>query len=283
MAHTHRGKVAIVTGAGRGLGRAMALGLIDAGASVIGVGTDASALDDLRKAAGTEAAQRLVTQQRDVTDEGNALDIVRGAVARFGKLDILINNAGVNLDTVVPGKRAEGRSWELEPAIFRRLFEVNAIAPFLMARAAIPEMQKRKQKWGRILGVTTSLDTMWRNIMIPYGSTKAAHECYVAALAEELEGTGITVNVLVPGGPSSTRMSEVWWGEKIALLIKPEIMVAPLLWLTTSEADGISGRRFIAARWDKSLPGAKAAEQCGAPAAWPQLGVQSILPALKAD
>jgi NAD(P)-dependent dehydrogenase (short-subunit alcohol dehydrogenase family) len=276
MADTHSGKVAIITGAGRGLGRAMALGLLDAGASVLGVGTDAAVLADLRQAAGAQAAQRLAIEQSDITSEKSAQDLVRGAVARFGKLDILINNAGINLDTVVPGQRAPAHSWELEPAIFRRLFEVNAIAPFLMARAAIPEMQK--QKWGRILGVTTSLDTMWRNIMIPYGSTKAAHECYVAALAEELEGSGITVNVLVPGGPANTRMSEIWWGEKVALLIKPEMMVAPVLWLTTAEADGISGRRFIAARWDKSVPGAQAAEACSAPAAWPQLGAQSILP-----
>jgi NAD(P)-dependent dehydrogenase (short-subunit alcohol dehydrogenase family) len=276
MADTHRGKVALVTGAGRGLGRAMALGLLDAGVCVVGVGTDSAVLDDLRKAAGVQSAQRLVTEQSDITDNGNAQDLVRGAVARFGRLDILVNNAGVNLDTVAYGKKAPAHSWEMEPAIFRRLFEVNTIAPFLMARAAIPEMQK--QKWGRIFGVTTSLDTMWRNIMIPYGSTKAAHECYIAALAEELEGSGITVNVLVPGGPSNTRMSETWWGEKASLLMKPDVMVAPLLWLTTSEADGISGRRFIAARWDKSLPGAKAAELCSAPAAWPQLGTQSILP-----
>ena len=276
MTDTHCGRVAIVTGAARGLGRAMALGLLDAGASVVAVGTDEVALEDLRKAAGAQAAQRLAIEQSDITREGSARDIVSSAVARFGRLDVLVSNAGINLDTVTPGKNAPAHSWELEPAIFRRLFEVNAIAPFLMARAAIPEMQKRN--WGRIVGVTTSLDTMWRNIMIPYGSTKAAHECYVAALAEELEGSGITVNVLVPGGPANTRMSEKWWGEKVALLIKPDVMVAPLLWLATAEADGVSGRRFIAARWDKSLPGLKAAELSSAPAAWPQLGTQSILP-----
>src|ERR1700761_5189661 len=112
MADTHSGKVAIVTGAGRGLGRAMALGLLDAGASVLGVGTDASALADLRQAAGAQAAQRLAIEQSDITSEGSAQGLVRGAVARFGRLDILINNAGINLDTVVPGRRAPAHSWE---------------------------------------------------------------------------------------------------------------------------------------------------------------------------
>jgi hypothetical protein len=68
------------------------------------------------------------------------------------------------------------------------------------------------------------------------------------------------------------------FGAKQALLIQPDVMAEPLLWLTTAEADGITGRRFIAALWDNKLPGAQAAEKAGAPAAWPQLGRQSILP-----
>lgn len=276
MAETHSGKVAIVTGAGRGLGRAMALGLINAGASVLAVDIDEPVLDALRQSAGREAAQRLATQQADITGDATAPELVRRAVAHFGHLDILINNAGLNLETVrAPGAKAAEHSWELAPQDFRRIFEVNAIAPFLMARAAIEPM--RAQTWGRILGVTTSLDTMWRKGMVPYGGSKAAHEAYIAALAEELQGTGVTVNVLVPGGAANTRMTASW-GDKQAQLIDPEVMVAPLLWLTTKEAEGFTGRRFIAANWDKSLPGAKAAEKCGAPAAWPQLGRQSILP-----
>jgi len=276
MADTHEGKVAIVTGAGRGLGREMALGLLNAGASVVASGTDPAVLADLQRAASPRAAKRLATEASDITLEDNAENLVRQAITYFGRLDIVVNNAGVNLDTAAPGKKAPAQSWELEPAAFRRIFEVNTIAPFLVARAAIPEMTKRN--WGRIIGVTTSLDTMWLNIHVPYGGSKAAHECYVAALAQELDGTGITANILVPGGPAKTRMS-AGWGEKQALLIKPEVMVAPLLWLTTSEANQVSGRRFLAANWDKSLPGAAAAEKCGAPAAWPQLGRQSILPA----
>jgi NAD(P)-dependent dehydrogenase (short-subunit alcohol dehydrogenase family) len=276
MAQTHSGKVAIVTGAGRGLGRAMALGLVGAGASVLAVDVDLQVLEELRDAAGREAAQRLATQDSDVSRDESAPELVRRAVAHFGRLDILVNNAGLNLETVrAPSAKAAQYSWELPPSDFRRIFEVNTIAPFLMARAAVAPM--RAQKWVRIIGVTTSLDTMWRKGMVPYGGSKAAHEAYLAALSEELEGSGVTVNVLVPGGAANTRMTASW-GAKQAQLINPQVMVDPLLWLTTAEADGLTGHRFIAANWNRSLPGAKAAEACGAPAAWPQLGRQSILP-----
>ncbi|MGH7087850.1 MAG: SDR family NAD(P)-dependent oxidoreductase, partial [Stellaceae bacterium] len=263
------------TGAGRGLGRAMALGLIAAGANVLAVDLDREPLETLRAAAGVEAAQRLAIEQADVSRDESGPDLVRRATAHFGALHILVNDAGVNLETVRPGASIAEQSWELDPADFRRIFEVNAIAPFLMARAAIAPM--RAQNWGRIVGVTTSLDTMWRKNMIPYGGSKAAHEAYIAALADELAGTGITVNVLVPGGAANTRMTASW-GAKQAQLIKPQVMVAPLLWLTSAEADGVTGRRFIGANFDPNLPGAKAAEAAGAPAAWPQLGRQSILP-----
>ena len=273
MQQSHLGRVAIVTGAGRGLGRAMALGLASAGAQVITVDLDAPVLDALRAAAPDAAARdRLHPVQADIAREEKADEIVRQAVARWGRLDILVNNAGLNLETVGAGAP---RSWELTPEQFRRIFEVNAVAPFLLARAAVAPMMA--QKWGRIIAVTTSLDTMWRKGMVPYGGSKAAHEAYAAALAEELAGTGVTVNVLVPGGPVNTRMTASF-GAKQASLIQPGVMVDPLLWLTSPEADGVTGRRFIAALWDKAVPGAQAAEKCGAPAAWPQLGRQSIFP-----
>jgi NAD(P)-dependent dehydrogenase (short-subunit alcohol dehydrogenase family) len=275
---THQGRVAIVTGAGRGLGRVMALGLAAAGAQVIAVDVDGPVLDQLRAAAHEEGAgDRITAMPTDITRDDAAPAIVQQAVQRFGHLDILVNNAGLNLETVSPnGQRTAGRFWELAPSDYRRILEVNTVAPFLMARAAVAPMMA--QKWGRILGVTTSLDTMWRKGMIPYGGSKAAHEALIAAMAEELAGTGVTVNVLVPGGAANTRMTASF-GAKQAQLIKPDVMVEPLLWLTTAAADGITGRRFIGALWDKALPGAQAAEKAGAPAAWPQLGRQSMNPA----
>jgi NAD(P)-dependent dehydrogenase (short-subunit alcohol dehydrogenase family) len=274
---THNGKVAIVTGAGRGLGETMALGLLAQGALVLAVDVDEAPLETLRvKARERKSADRIAILVTDVSREDRAEAVVREAKSHFGRLDILVNNAGLNLETVrAPGRKAPERFWDLLPEEYRRIFEVNAIAPFLMARAAVEPM--RAQRWGRIVGVTTSLDTMFRKGMIPYGPSKAAHECFISAMAEELAGSGVTANVLVPGGAANTRMTASD-GARQSLLIKPDVMVKPLLWLTSAAADGVTGKRFIGALWDSALPEAEAAEKCGAPAAWPQLGRQSILP-----
>jgi len=274
---THVGKVAIVTGAGRGLGRAMARGLLAAGARVVAADIDGPVLDELRAhAEGEGTAAALLPRAADIGREENAEAIVAVALERFGRLDILVNNAGITLETArPPGSSLPEKFWQIDPADFRRVLEVNAVAPFLLTRAAVPAMLKHG--WGRIVNVTTSLDTMWRKGMIPYGSSKAANEAQSSSMAIDLEGTGITLNVLVPGGPANTRMTASF-GERQARTIAPAVMIEPLLWLTSSDADGVSGKRFVAALWDKALPIAQVLEICGAPIAWPQLGEQAIYP-----
>jgi NAD(P)-dependent dehydrogenase (short-subunit alcohol dehydrogenase family) len=135
-----------------------------------------------------------------------------------------------------------------------------------------------KQRWGRIINVTTSLDTMYRAGMQPYGGSKAANEAHLLALAQELEGTGVTANVLVPGGAADTRMVPAGQQPDRSKLIAPDVMVPPLIWLCSNESDGVTGQRFIGTRWDAALPPAEAAKKAGAPAAWQQLGRQAIMP-----
>jgi NAD(P)-dependent dehydrogenase (short-subunit alcohol dehydrogenase family) len=273
------GKVAIVTGAGRGLGRVMTLGLLQAGARVAATELDAEALDETgRTAEDAGAGDRILDIVADVTRDEAAPKIVRAALDRFGRLDILLNNAGINMSLFRrPDVKHLGKFWEVTPQEFRRIVEVNVIAPFLMARAALPPMLK--QGWGRIINVTTSLDTMYRGGMQPYGGTKAANEAHLLGLAQELEGSGVTANVLVPGGAADTRMVSVGQEPDRGKLIAPEVMVAPLVWLCSNESDGTNGQRFIGALWDKTVPPAQAANKAGAPAAWQQLGRQAINPA----
>ena len=145
-----------------------------------------------------------------------------------------------------------------------------------MAHAAVGHMLE--QGWGRIIGVTTSLDTMIRINMSPYGPSKAGHEALVATMATELEGTGVTANVLVPGGPVNTNLLPPDSPFDRAKLIQPDIMRVPVVWLASDAADGVNGRRFIAYFWDESLPIEERLEKAGAPAAWPQIPSKAVYP-----
>ena len=191
-------------------------------------------------------------------------------------VDILINNAGINTGLLRREGQPVGKIWETTPEEFRRVIDVNVIAAFLMTRAVLPALLARG--WGRIINVTTSLDTMWRSLMQPYGGSKAANEAMLTALAHELEGSGVTANVLVPGGAADTRLVSRAMAPDRSTLIVPEVMVAPLVWLCSNASDGVNGQRFIAMKWDEKLPPAEAAKNAGAPAAWQQLGRQAIMP-----
>ncbi len=271
------GKVAIVTGAGRGLGRAMVLGLLDAGARVAAVELDAPAIGEMQEVVENRGAgEQFLGISADVTHDESGAKILRATTERFGRLDILINNAGISTRLLRVEDQPIGKLWETTPQEFRRVIEVNLVAPFLMTRAVLPTLLA--QRWGRIINVTTSLDTMWRGLMQPYGGSKAANEAILTALAQELDGSGVTANVLVPGGAANTRMVPLGTAQDRSKLIDPAVMVAPLIWLCSNASDGITGQRFIAARWDKNLSPEEAAKKAGAPAAWQQLGRQAIMP-----
>lgn len=121
------------------------------------------------------------------------------------------------------------------------------------------------RRFGRIVNVTTSLSTMIRGGVTPYGGTKASLEAHSAIMAQDLEGTGVTVNVLVPGGASDTAMIPQSYTSDRASLVAPRVMGPPLLWLLSDQASAISGRRIMAARWNPAAPSDIPA------AAWPDL------------
>jgi NAD(P)-dependent dehydrogenase (short-subunit alcohol dehydrogenase family) len=110
-----------------------------------------------------------------------------------------------------------------------------------------------------------------------YGPSKAALEALSAIMAKDLDGTGVTVNVLVPGGITNTPMvSES--GFDRAQMIQPEVMAPPLLWLVSDAARKVTGRRFLGVHWDPALPPEQAAEKAGAPVAWTSIATMPITP-----
>jgi len=271
------GKVAIVTGAGSptGLGHAMSLAFVRAGARVAMLDVDEGWLDqtasEIRSIGGEDCALPIVC---DVSDPGSAEEAVRRTVAELGGLHILVNNAGI----MNPSARGSGgtKFWEITPETWSKIVAVNSGGAFFMSRAAAGHMLA--QGWGRIIGVTTSVDSMYRAGLCPYGPSKAIHEALVALMAQELEGTGVTANVLVPGGTTDTNLIPQDIAYDRGSLIRPEVMGAPAVWLASDESGGTNGMRFLARLWDEGLPIDQRLEVAGAPAAWPQLGIQNISP-----
>ena len=274
------GKTIIVTGAGSpiGMGRQMSIALASEGANVVMIDIDGATLEasasDAREASSDE---QILTAVADVTSYADAQRVVQSALDRFGGLHVLVNNAGTNQRNVGMSNTLMEPWWDVSPEAWSRVVAVNFSGPFFMARAAVGHMLE--QGWGRIIGVTTSLDTMIRINMSPYGPSKAGHEALVATMATELEGTGVTANVLVPGGPVNTNLLPPDTTFDRAKLIQPDVMRVPVVWLASDAADGVNGRRFIAYFWDESLPVEERLEKAGAPAAWPQIPSKAVYPA----
>ncbi len=265
-----RGKTAIVTGGGRGLGRAMALGLSRAGASVtITAARSRNEIEAVAKEASTNGhAGAVYAMVVDVTSEEDCLLVVDKTIREFGAVHILVNNAGRGMRFVSERFFDTPTSfWQTDPAVWRMIIDTNVNGPFMMARAVVPHMLK--QRWGRIVNVSMNHETMRRPGFSPYGPSKAALESETIIWAQDLAGTGVTVNSLLPGGPSNTGMvPESTAASERYRLLDPGIMVPPLLWLISEEATEVTGARFVAKLWDSSLPPAQAAEKARTMAGW---------------
>jgi 3-oxoacyl-[acyl-carrier protein] reductase len=264
------GRVAIVTGGGRGIGRAMVLGLAKAGIHVIATAARERAeieavAEEVRQSGGGSQVLPLVA---DVAQDNDCAAVVDAAVKRFGRLDILVNNAARGMKYVSREFLTEPtRFWEVAPDTWRLVIDTNVTGPFLMARHAVPVMLTAG--WGRIVNVAVSQGTMRRRGFSPYGPSKAALESETIIWAQDLEGTGVTVNALLPGGATLTGMVPQTMSEQArSAMLDPSIMVPPLLWLVSTDADGMTGRRLVATKWPAGGDGRSAAEAAIEQAGW---------------
>lgn len=265
------GKVAIVTGGGRGLGRTMTLALASAGASVIIVSrSNAAALEEevAREAALATGRQCVYAVIGSVSDEDACNKAVAKAVSTLRALHILVNNAGLGMRDFSERFMTDPvKFWQLDADKWRALIDTNVNGAFLMAKAAAPHMISGG--WGRIVNISTNHRTMRRPGFSPYGPSKAALESATAIWAEDLRGTGVTVNSLRPGGPTwSSMIPEILPEDLRSKILPPQVLVAPLLWLCSAESDQATGGRYCASRWDASLPASEAAKCAYQPAGW---------------
>jgi NAD(P)-dependent dehydrogenase (short-subunit alcohol dehydrogenase family) len=271
-------RAAIVTGAAGGIGRELVMGLLGKGLKVAAVDRTAQGLVELTQAAQErQHGANLMTIETDLARDEAIDEIVAKARGRFGVVDILVNNAGVGQATMRTDNRQRPiKFWEVTPEQWKLFVAVHNNAPMALSRALVHDMMR--QKWGRIVNITTSLGTMIREGSPTYGPSKAALEAFSAIMAKDLAGTGVTVNVLVPGGVTNTPMVPPEAGYDRGEMIQPAVMAPPLNWLVSDAAAGVTGRRFLAVHWDRSLPPEEAAAKAGAPVACTDIATMPIEP-----
>lgn len=249
------GSIAIVTGGLRGLGRAMTLGLLNEGHRVAAVGHLAGDIAEIAALAG-DAEAALLPLAADLRVPEECDRVFAETRARFGaEPRILVNNAGLTFTFIDPTRFRRDtpmKFWECGDDVIQAVMDTNYVAADQMARRAVPGMLAAG--WGRIVNVTTKLDTMNRAGSSPYGSSKAALEMATEIWAKELAGTGVTVNIVNPGAGANTpgmarEMRERSAAGTAARLVEPDDMVAPLLFVVSRQADAVNGFRFDANAW----------------------------------
>jgi NAD(P)-dependent dehydrogenase (short-subunit alcohol dehydrogenase family) len=246
------GQVAIITGGGRGIGRAIAAGYAREGARV--VVTAARERAEMDAFAAAWGGERALAVLADVTDPAACERVLAAAIARFGRVDVLVNNAARGMKYVSPRFLTEPtRFWEVEPAVWRLVIDTNVNGPFFMARAAVRHMLGYSA--GAIINVTMNYETMKRRGFSPYAPSKAALESETIIWAQDLDGTGITVNEVLPGGATATGMIPPGVPEELRQrLLSPEIVVPPAIFLASEAGRRLTGRRLVATEWSPERP-----------------------------
>jgi NAD(P)-dependent dehydrogenase (short-subunit alcohol dehydrogenase family) len=262
---------AIVTGGLRGLGRSMALGLAASGYRVVAVGHIEADIPEFTAALASRGidAGNCLADVADLRQPEACAALVTRAAERFGPIDILVNNAGLTFTTIAPDRmrrKTVQRFYELSDALVQAVMDTNFVAADRLARLLAPGMVERG--WGRLINVTTKLDTMNRAGSSPYGPSKAALEMATEIWAKELEGTGVTANIVNPGmGADTPGMAQEWRDGardgSMPPLLDPEAMVAPLLWIVSPRADRVNGVRLDANRWQSGVAVAEIARRAG--------------------
>lgn len=243
-------RVVVVTGASLGLGRAMSKALALAGARIVLAAPEIELLQLVAEEIGKSCGPgRCLALRTDITHRDDCERVLSEGLRAFGGIDVLVNNARKPYKTRVPFWQADADAW-------RQTIEVNVNGMFLLTRTLVPSMIARGL--GRIVNIGTSLSTMQTRNYSQYGASKAAIEAATIIWAQDLQGTGVTVNSLNPGGMVDT-------GQPLAPELRNnpalpvDIMNTAIVWLASDLSEGKTGGRYCGRLWDATLPPAAAA------------------------
>lgn len=239
-----KGRVALVTGGGRGLGRAMAVGFADAGADVL---LASRSEDELRAVAeeirGRSPDVRVAYLPVDLSERAACDRLAAWAVEQFGKVDILVNNAGINQPQAIDAITDE--SWD-------RVIEVNLNACMALTRAIVPGM--KRNRWGRVIYISSIMGFASKEGRNAYSTTKAALLGLARANALDLGEFGITVNCIAPGpfltdmpGKMLSDSEKNVFASRTALARwgRPDELVGPVLMMASEAGSYVTGASLI--------------------------------------
>jgi len=254
----------LITGGAGGLARAMIDALAAEDVRCVAADRSAEALAKLR----ADLGDGVVNVQADMADTRDCAKAVAAAVEATGRLDVLVNNAGIGMSSL----RRDAETTlpdldELTDDIWDNFFRINVRGPMAMTRAALPHLKQSPR--GQVVNVTTSYFTMHR--VAPYGPTKAALESMTAIWAKQFQPDGVAFNVLVPGGATDTPFVSDASGIPRDKMLKPAVMGPPIRWMACRAPKDFTGMRIAGQDWDASLEEAAAAGKAARPAAWPEL------------
>jgi gluconate 5-dehydrogenase len=201
---------------------------------------------DTARAAAADLDGDVAAVVMDVRDEASVASAVAEATDRLGGIDMLVNNAGIGMRTVNPRFLTDPEPfWTVPVDGFRAVIETNLTGYFLVARAVVPQMLAGGG--GRIVNVSMNHSTMNRQGFVPYGPSRAGAEALSRIMAADLEGTSVSVNLLLPGGATDTGMiPDALTREARDALLDPDVMGPPVVWLASPEARGVHDERIVA-------------------------------------
>ncbi|MHB8745036.1 MAG: SDR family NAD(P)-dependent oxidoreductase [Gammaproteobacteria bacterium] len=229
-------KVVIITGSSAGIGLAIGTAFAQKGARVVLNGRRQTALDDAQRTLATYG-DKVIGVCADVAHPEGAEQLVAATLAAFQRVDILINNAGIS------GPH-HAKAWDVTPAEWQQVLDINLTGPFLCARAVMQWMVKN-QRGGRIINVSSGVSQAPYPCLSPYATSKIALEGFTRNLALDADGTGILVTAVQLGSTRSAMTREFFKWEEYQSLPPPESVV-PVFWYAATAAAGRLHGRIIA-------------------------------------